>query len=262
MIGIYSIKSPSGKLYIGQSIDIERRFKNYMNLNNCKGQTKLYNSLVKYGSINHTFSIIELCDESQLIELETYWKKYYSVLDSPSLCCKIDGKGGRLSEETKSKIGKSNSKPKPLNFPKGSNHKLTGTKHTEGTKQKISKSNQGRKLSDTTKNKIGDSNKGKNGKPKGFITSDETKLKISNSNKGNMHSLETKQKISDLKKNQPTKKSTPVLQFSIDGEFIKEWNKIKEASTSLGKALDTASITCCCKGKQKTAFGFIWKYKD
>jgi hypothetical protein len=136
--------------------------------------------------------------------------------------------------------------------------------HSEKTKQKMKENSpiNGKSRSKEIKNKISNSNKGKNGKPKGFITSDETKFKISNSNKGNTHSLETKQKISDLKKDKPTKKSTPVLQFSVDGEFIKEWGKIKEASTSLGKALDTASITCCCKGKQKTAFGFIWKYKN
>ena len=79
---------------------------------------------------------------------------------------------------------------------------------------------------------------------------------------GTMEKVPNDIKVNNSLKDKPTKKSTPVLQFSVDGEFIKEWDKIKEASTSLGKALDTASITCCCKGKQKTAFGFIWKYKN
>ncbi len=32
MIGIYKITNPEGKIYIGQSIDIDRRFKEYKRL--------------------------------------------------------------------------------------------------------------------------------------------------------------------------------------------------------------------------------------
>jgi len=46
MVGIYKITSPSGKIYIGQSINIEKTWKyRYKNLNACKRQTILYNSL-------------------------------------------------------------------------------------------------------------------------------------------------------------------------------------------------------------------------
>lgn len=44
MIGIYKITSPSGKVYIGQSVNIERRFLDYKkSLKNT--QIKLYNSI-------------------------------------------------------------------------------------------------------------------------------------------------------------------------------------------------------------------------
>ena len=103
MVGVYKITSPSGKIYIGQSIDIYNRWnKNYKTLR-CKTQPKLYNSLKKYGFQNHIFEIIEECEESKLLERETYWKIFYKVLEIPSLCCRIDGKGGRNSEETKKK---------------------------------------------------------------------------------------------------------------------------------------------------------------
>jgi hypothetical protein len=121
MIGIYKITSPSNKIYIGQSIDIERRKEEYKRLS-CKEQTKLYNSLKKYGWELHCFDIIEECDESKLIERETYWKKYYKVLELPSLCCRTDGRGGSLSKETCVKI--SNSRK--------------GIKHSQETKIKIS----------------------------------------------------------------------------------------------------------------------------
>lgn len=102
MIGIYKITSPTNKLYIGQSTNIENRWSGYYKLN-CKGQHKLFNSLSKHGVDKHQFDVIELCDEDKLIERETYWKEYYQVMDTPSLCCRIDGKGGRDSIDTKNK---------------------------------------------------------------------------------------------------------------------------------------------------------------
>lgn len=106
-IGIYKITSPSGKIYIGQSVDIKRRKNQYKNLNgNIKSQTILYRSLLKYGFDAHKFEIIEECSEDKLLERETHWKNHYKVLDTPSLCCRIDGKGGRDSQETKNNKSK------------------------------------------------------------------------------------------------------------------------------------------------------------
>jgi group I intron endonuclease len=101
MIGIYKITNPSGKVYIGQSIDIEKRWKYYYTLN-CKGQTKLYHSLKKYSPENHMFEVLEECIESILEERETYYKLAYNSLIK-GLNCRIDGKFGYDSLETKEK---------------------------------------------------------------------------------------------------------------------------------------------------------------
>jgi group I intron endonuclease len=101
MVGIYKITSPTGKIYIGQSVDIEKRWKYYYTLN-CKGQTKIYNSLKKYGPENHMFEIIEECLENFLEEKETYYKIKYNTL-TEGLNCRIDGKFGYDSQETKEK---------------------------------------------------------------------------------------------------------------------------------------------------------------
>jgi hypothetical protein len=137
--------------------------------------------------------------------------------------------------------------PKPKNF------------MTPELKQKISSSNKGvtrnvgRIASDETKQKMSLSHKGNK-------HSQITKDKISQKNKGNKHLEKTKHMIKDKKLGKPTKKSQSVFQYDLNGNFIKEWNKIKEASKFIGKEKDTSSITSCCRGKQKTAFGFIWKY--
>jgi group I intron endonuclease len=107
MIGVYKITSPTNKIYIGQSVNIERRFKEYRYLN-CKSQTKLYFSLKKHGVENHVFEILEECNEYDLLKKETYYKYYYKVLEIPSLCCRIDGKGGKNSKITNKLISESN----------------------------------------------------------------------------------------------------------------------------------------------------------
>ena len=61
-------------------------------------------------------------------------------------------KNKKLSEETKKKISEAS---------KGEKHPMYGKHHTEETRQKISKSNKGRKRSEETKNKISEARKGK-----------------------------------------------------------------------------------------------------
>ena len=70
MKGIYKITNPKGKIYIGQSINIERRFQDYKNLR-CREQRLIFESLAKYGWVNHKFEILEEC--KNLNEREQYW---------------------------------------------------------------------------------------------------------------------------------------------------------------------------------------------
>jgi group I intron endonuclease len=75
--GIYKITSPKNKVYIGQSIDIQKRFRAYKSLG-CKLQTKLYNSLKKYGVDYHTFDVLIECNKEDLNELEKYFIAVYN----------------------------------------------------------------------------------------------------------------------------------------------------------------------------------------
>ena len=49
----------------------------------------------------------------------------------------------------------------------------------------------------------------------------------------------------------------PILQFTLDGEFIKEW----PSTTDVGKEF-IKGINHCLRGRQKTAYNYIWKYKE
>lgn len=111
MVGIYKITSPTNRIYIGQSVDIESRFKHYKN-KHCKKQPRLYNSFNKYGVNNHTFEILEKCTINELNERERYWQDVYNVLDTNlGLNCKLTKTldyNGRHCLETKIKIGLGN----------------------------------------------------------------------------------------------------------------------------------------------------------
>lgn len=124
MIGIYKIKSPNNKIYIGQSVNINKRFSSYYKLQNVNNQRKLYNSFLKYGVENHLFEIIEECNISLLNERERYWQDFYNVLENGLNCrlTRTNDKSGNISKETIFKLIKIN----------------TGKKASSETRKKIS----------------------------------------------------------------------------------------------------------------------------
>jgi group I intron endonuclease len=119
-IGIYMIKNPSGKIYIGQSKDIEKRKKNYQKTIHCKGQVRLYNSLIKHGFSNHEFTVLEYCDVNSLNARERYWQDFFDVIGLNGLNCKLtkaDDKPMVLSEEARMKISKFVKENNPMKNP-------------------------------------------------------------------------------------------------------------------------------------------------
>lgn len=136
--GIYKITSPTNKIYIGQSININKRFKDYINdKSKYCNQIRLLNSINKYGIDKHVFEIIEECNIENLNKKERYWQDFYEVIGINGLNCKLQkifGKSGKLSEETKKKIGLSNKGKKPR----------LGMKNSLEMNLKISKSHLGK----------------------------------------------------------------------------------------------------------------------
>lgn len=59
-------------------------------------------------------------------------------------------------------------------------------------------------------------------------------------------------------------KKRSVNQYTIDDKFIKTFDSAKEAYESVGKSVKNgaSNITAVCNGRQKTAYGFKWKYAD
>lgn len=53
-------------------------------------------------------------------------------------------------------------------------------------------------------------------------------------------------------------KRIPILQYTIDGVFVKEWESVCEVKNA---GYSPGNVCWCCRGKLKTAYGFKWSYK-
>lgn len=77
MIGIYKIQNLiNGKVYIGQSVHIERRFREHKYSD--KNNSLIHKAIKKYGIENFSFEVIEECDYLLLDEREIYWISHYN----------------------------------------------------------------------------------------------------------------------------------------------------------------------------------------
>jgi group I intron endonuclease len=222
IVGIYKITNPKGKVYIGQSVDIERRFLKYQYVNTQSKQPRIYNSIKKYGWKNHIFEIIEECPIGLLDERELYWGENFKVLEEDGLNCRLGNGKGNLRKETKEKIGNAN----------------IGKKRTQEQKNKISLS------------KIG----GK-GYPKGIKRPIEFGENLSKLLKGKSKNTKGIPKPKGF--NSHLSKS--IQQFTLDNILIREWDSLNHASKTLN--IDITGISKCANGKFKSSYGFIWKFK-
>lgn len=191
MIGIYKITNPKGKVYIGQSSKIEKRFKSYKKMNKSNSsQVRLHRSFLKYGIENHSFDILIECEIEELNNKERYYQDLFECIGKKGLNCvlvstkeiksvvssetrlkqSISARNKVLTEEHKANISKSNTKS------------MLGKKHSKESLILMSLNRKG------TSSRLG------------ATLSDETKLKISLKAKGRKASEETKLKMSITRK--------------------------------------------------------------
>lgn len=116
--------------------------------------------------------------------------------------------------------------------------------HSEETKKKMSEARKGILLSEETKKKMSKAQRGEKNYMYGKHHSDKTRKKMSEAQKG---------------KHINGKCSKPVLQYDLNGNFVKEWPSTMEVQRQLG--ISNSHISNCCKGKKKTSGGFKWQYK-
>lgn len=148
------------------------------------------------------------------------------------------GCGTIVSNETREKL-RQISKTRKTNL---------GKKLSKQWRENIRLSSLGRKFSEEHKQKIGEANKRR-------IYLDTTKEKQRQNNLGKIASLETRLKMSE---NSKIKKR--VIQKSLEGNFIKEYDSINLASKE--NNINPSAITQCCKGNYQTSGGYKWEYSQ
>lgn len=234
MIGIYIICcKENNKVYIGQAVDIRRRWRQHKyELNsNTKTNDHLQKAWNKYGADNFKFSILCECDKNKLDELEQYYIYCYESYDRKFGYNNNYGgsgvRGYKLTEEHKRKISKAL---------KGEKHPFYGIHLSENHKKNMSKNNakywNGKHRSEETKGKISKSNKGKPSWIKGKHMSKEYKEKIGNANGKAVYCI----------------------------ELNKVFYGACEAGRELG--IPNSNISACCLGKLKSAGGYHWAYSE
>ena len=87
--GIYKVTNKiNGKVYIGQSVDIGRRWRQHMT---AEDDIYFHKAIQKYGVENFEWEVIEQCKKKDLDERESYWIEYYDSFNKGYNCTKGGG---------------------------------------------------------------------------------------------------------------------------------------------------------------------------
>jgi len=232
MTGIYMIKNKiNGHCYIGQSVDIHKRWMDHKTPSKRSKGMVLSRALTKYGCDNFEFIVLEECSEEDINEREMYYiallKPVYNMNRGGS-----GNKGHRLSANLKKRLSILS--------------KLQWRQKTDKERRAIINNNL-------------------KGPRKGHPVREETRRKLQQSalrQFANGMSEEHKRKISQAlkgKKKGYIARAVAVEQLDKNtGKVINVYKTIKEAAIAVG--CHPSNITTVCKGRQITAAGYKWKY--
>jgi len=207
IIGIYKITSPSGKIYIGQSSNIYKRWRWYNTISNCKEQLKLYNSFLKYGIDNHIFEVVFECSKESLNDLEIYYGNIFNVTGKNGLNLReCGGAKAKHSIETRKKMSERQMGDKNHNY---------GKKISIETKMKMSQALKGEKnplynkpLTEETRQKMSEAQKGEKSHRYGKKDTEEVRIKKSKSALGKPKSEQHKKNLRKPKSKEAVKNNS------------------------------------------------------
>lgn len=215
----------NGKVYIGQTINENRRKQEHLL---ARENSYFHNAIKKYGWNSFEYKVlfrIRCISKQDLIntlnQKEEIAIKYFNSTDNNlGYNIRSGGNNSPIPKEMKKKLSE---------MRKGEKNPMYGIHQvvSEETRRKISKSNKGR-------------------------------------NAGEKHPFFEKKlgPLSEERKRILSEKNTksPVIQLSLEGEFIKEWPSAKKASKDLN--INDGRIGSVCMGKSITAGGYRWLYKS
>lgn len=231
-----SLIDPS-KCYIGKTFHIGSRLNNHLT---GRGNTSSFQkALDLYGITSFTFKILYVREAPTIEELN----KTLNELEKFSID-KFDSFNNGYND-TKGGLGSLGYSPSD-EVKELVSVKLKGHKVSEETRKKLSESHKGFKHSKESIDKMKEAFKNR---------SKESELYRKNKLKEHLSSL-TREDIMT----RASKCKKPIIQYNLDGEFIREWESATDAASFYN--INKVNITKCCLGKNKTSNGYIWKYKE
>lgn len=247
MTGIYKITSPSGKVYIGQSVNIEQRIKKHIN---CiyKYDYALYRSLRKYGIEQHKIETVLELSENISVNWLNYWEQFFIDFYRGAGCelmnmINANGKGNHTTE-TKEKLSKSiksawKDPVKRFNFLKNSTRRVKVNQYSlNGELVRVWNSITEAACSLNVKVcHISSCCKGKKKSIGGYLWSYLDEI--------------PREYFVD-------KGEKAIKQYDSSYNFIRVWPSARQAYFSTG--ITQQNIVACLKNRRNLAGGYIWKY--
>lgn len=210
----------NNKKYVGQSSNLHNRYLSFLNFNKPYAGGIINRARLKYNNKEFwSYQVLEYCTEDLLDEREVYYINLYNSFND-GYNLSEGGNGTRGFKWTEEQKDKK----------RGENHPLYGKPaHNKGVP-----------MTEEQKRKLSIQRKEYYETHDGFF-------------KGKHHNDKTKKKLSRLKK------KTPIIQYTLDGKYVNEFESICEASRITN--IDKGSISSCVGRKIYKAEGFIFLKK-
>lgn len=226
---LYKIVSPSGKVYIGQTSNLNLRIRMYK-YKTCKSQKILYNSIKKYGWDKHIFTILKKL-KTTLEIIDALEIKYIAQYKALNISLNI-ASGGRNGNKGNIRLkGKDNPNSIPV-YQFDVNGVFIKMFDSMSEASKIS----GACISKISKAIITES----------FYAGGYLWLNKKLFDKG-------------IKPNRSNSIFKPCIQLNKQKEFIKKYYCASEANRKT--KINTSHILECLKGTRKSAGGFLWYHE-
>lgn len=282
--GVYSIVNKiDNKMYIGCTNNFKvRKYSHFLALKNNKhSNTHLQAAYNKYGKENFIFEVIEYCDEEFMYSQENYWCNMLDAHNSSRGYNKL--KTGlhttyKMHEVNKKNfvskekiILKCNIEGKPLKeYTNSEDLKKEGFSayQVSGCVKKKENFNTHKNFTWIYKDEYDKNFKGletiKRGKKRKVVSEEarknmsEAQKKIYDPNKTHKLNNEDNKKAQEARRRKNLEKENPIIQFDINGNFLKEYKNISYvrlegyACNGVGNSLN---------GRVITYKGYIWRYK-
>ncbi|MFA5355766.1 MAG: NUMOD1 domain-containing DNA-binding protein [Candidatus Paceibacterota bacterium] len=242
----------NGKVYIGITTKtLKDRIAQHLSRSKSGGAFYFQQAIKKYGIESFDFETITEClTKEELEEKEIFYIfEYQAVNKEYGYNLTYGGEGvKRWTPEMKQKVSRSNK----------------GKKRSPEVIKKMGERRKGKKASDETKRKISEGVQAHLLKYGPYHPTEEEKKRASLTHKGVKFSEERKLSMSKAaQKREPVGAAKPrkaVQQLDSSGGVLNEYVSGWEASRIIG--VSQMCISDVCNGKRKTAKGFTWRFKD